>query len=213
MEGLMPLFGAAALAGLAGSPHCVGMCGGFVTASGGGPRQAAWHLGRASTYAVLGGALGSLGWALPWPWLGHALAAVMLVFFAGRLAGLIPELGPKLPFLSRWGGFWARQSGLGGRYAFGLVTGLLPCGLVYAALALAVGGGSPGAGALAMLAFAAGTTPLLAGASAGLRALTRRFPKARIAIAAGVLLLGLGALAVRPRAPAPGAVQAPPSCH
>lgn len=213
MEGIIPLMGAAALAGLAGSPHCVGMCGGFVAASGGGLRQAAWHMGRATTYAILGAAAGSLGWALPWPWMGHVLAAVMLFFFAGRLAGLVPELGPKLPFLAKWGGFWARQTGLGGRYAFGMVTGLLPCGLVYAALALAVGGGSPLAGALAMLAFAVGTTPLLAGAAGALRALTQRFPRARLAIAAGVLLLGLGALAMRPPAPAPGAVQSAPACH
>lgn len=197
MEGLIPILGASALAGLAGSPHCVGMCGGFAASSGGGARQLAWHLGRLSTYATLGALAGSVGWALPWPWLGHAVAAVLLIWFAARLADLVPALGPKLPFVARWGAFWARRQGLGGRFAFGMVTGLLPCGLVYAALSMAVTAGSPAGGAISMLAFGAGTVPMLAVAAGSLRLLLQKFPRARLAVAAGVLLLGLGGLAMR----------------
>jgi hypothetical protein len=44
----------------------------------------------------------------------------------------------------------------------GVVNGLLPCGLVYAYLALAAGAGGSLRGALAMALFGLGTMPLLA---------------------------------------------------
>ena len=50
------------------------------------------------------------------------------------------------------------------RYALGLVLGLLPCGLVYGALAAAAGTGGMLDGALAMAAFGAGTVPALVAA-------------------------------------------------
>ena len=54
------------------------------------------------------------------------------------------------------------------RYLFGMANGLLPCGLVYAALALPVALGSAPLGALAMVLFGLGTVPALATLAAGL---------------------------------------------
>lgn len=99
MGGLtLAALGGPLLAGLAGSPHCVGMCGGFAVAAAGGPRgrasALAWSAGRLSTYAVLGALVGAFGGALPGPgWVGTAIAAAFLVYFAARLAGLVFGLG------------------------------------------------------------------------------------------------------------------------
>jgi sulfite exporter TauE/SafE len=49
-----------------------------------------------------------------------------------------------------------------GPAVFGALTGLLPCGLVYAALTAAIGLGSATNGALFMLAFGLGSVPALA---------------------------------------------------
>ena len=60
---------------------------------------------------------------------------------------------------------WARPLfaspfGLRG-WLLGMALGFIPCGLLYAALAAAASGGNPIAGAAGMLAFAAGTVPML----------------------------------------------------
>ncbi|RMF69040.1 MAG: sulfite exporter TauE/SafE family protein, partial [Alphaproteobacteria bacterium] len=59
--------------GLLGSGHCIGMCGGLVTAlsvtetgrRGGWPFQLLYHLGRTMTYVGLGALIGWLGSLLP----------------------------------------------------------------------------------------------------------------------------------------------------
>ena len=59
-------------AGIAGSFHCIGMCGGFACALGGDPRgrsatavrHALYNTGRLTTYCFLGGLAGGLGWAI-----------------------------------------------------------------------------------------------------------------------------------------------------
>jgi sulfite exporter TauE/SafE len=78
----------------------------------------------------------------------------------------------------------------------GLLLGLLPCGLVYGALAVAAATGSALSGALAMLAFAAGTAPALMsigviGRAFGVR-LSGRWQRAPLAI--NTLVVGLLAL-------------------
>ncbi len=56
---------------------------------------------------------------------------------------------------------WLRGA-LGGMLGLGLLTALLPCGVLYVAFARAVTAGSAIGGGLALLAFWAGTVPLLA---------------------------------------------------
>lgn len=186
---------------LGGLSHCVGMCGPFVLAQAGalsagpGPALARargsmllpYHLGRITTYALLGGLVAGGGGAVTRAagvaWL---LAAVLvlaaLLFLRQGLVGLFPRLaaGTGGGFGAGWGRMltrplrplFARPGGING-YLLGLALGLLPCGLVYAGLASAMGTGQAWAGMVMMAAFGAGTVPallaigLLGGAAAG----------------------------------------------
>lgn len=196
---MIPSLTAAALAGLVGSPHCMGMCGGFAAACGSGnDRGAAWHLGRLSTYAVLGAIAGAVGAAIPGPgWIAAALSVVLLTWFALALAGFVQEPRFRLPGLTRLATRGAGASDFGSRFVFGLANGLLPCGLVYAALAIPVASGEPLVGALSMVAFGLGTVPALVAMTLGLRTVLLRDIRWRRALAAAVLLAGLTSIGLR----------------
>jgi sulfite exporter TauE/SafE len=182
---------AAFLLGLLGSlGHCVGMCGPITLLLGrgralAGPQLALAHLGRITTYALLGAGVGLLGLAARGPHGGHAhgvvapagltlaqgglalLVAAAALYQALALLGRAPSPELLLAGLTRrWGRAMRRSGGEGPlrHYAAGLLWGLLPCGLVLTALLTALVAGSPGGGALAMLAFGAGTWPALLGA-------------------------------------------------
>jgi len=135
-----------------------------------------YHAGRLATYTGMGVAAGWLG-ALRLPQVvpGLLLALAASVFMVLALQRLQPALaqgrGPratKFAFtgMAGWGsgigGIAARLSSAGrpGGVAIGLALGLLPCGMVYAALAAAAAGG-PVAGGAGMLAFGLGTVPAL----------------------------------------------------
>jgi sulfite exporter TauE/SafE len=72
-----------------------------------------------------------------------------------------------MPFAMKAG---ARQDALG-RLLLGACWGLVPCGLVYSVLATAASTANPVSGALAMLAFGAGTLPAMVGLTAAAPAL------------------------------------------
>ena len=204
--GLWPALAGAALAGVMGSPHCVGMCGGFAVATGTSPGgMVAWTVGRLSTYAVLGAIAGTVGALLPGPgWVGTVLAGAMLLWFSARLAGVSAGPSRSLPGVFRLAGGLLARGGVMGRFAFGAVNGLLPCGLVYAALAFPVELASPVEGAVSTVAFGMGSVPALSVAVVGLRRLTGRSLWARRMVALVVLLTGLGSLALRADMGTPG---------
>ncbi|UCC24336.1 MAG: sulfite exporter TauE/SafE family protein [Gemmatimonadales bacterium] len=190
---------AATLAGLIGSPHCIGMCGGFAVACTTGPdRGAAWHAGRLATYAGLGATAGAVGAVLPGPgWVAAALSAALMVWFSLVLAGVVKEPSFRLPGVTRIATRAAAEPGTGWRFLFGMATGLLPCGLVYAALAIPVASGNPVAGAVAMVGFGLGTVPALAVVTLGVRSFALRNLAVRRLVAVGVLLAGLGSIGMR----------------
>lgn len=195
----MQIIIAAAMAGMLATPHCAAMCGGFATACA-RPRSglAAWHAGRLATYAVLGSLAGTVGGSIPGPaWLPGALAVTMLVWFAAALAGLAPQPSLRVPGLTRAATRVAGSRGIVARTAFGSLTGLLPCGMVYAALTMAVAAGSAATGALVMLAFGAATIPGLTVLSIGLQRIALRGLWTRRAVALLILLLGLWSISVR----------------
>ncbi len=142
---MIPAITAAFVAGLIGSPHCIGMCGSFALACGGRVSQtAAWHGGKTLTYASLGALAGLLGDAVPGPsWIATVLSAALVVWFAAGLAGLTPEPTLRIPGLTRLATRAAMRGDLGSRFVFGMATGLLPCGLVYATLGISVASGTP----------------------------------------------------------------------
>jgi sulfite exporter TauE/SafE len=196
---MLPFLLTAFLGGLAGSPHCVAMCGAFASACAvHRPGFAAWHAGRLVSYATLGAVAGAAGQFIPGPpWVPAVLATGMLLWFALALAGLVREPAIPIASFSRLGRRLAGRPGLVPQFGFGVINGFLPCGLVYSALSLPVALGQAGPGAMAMLAFGAGTIPLLSAAALLLRRVTAASMPRRRLLAAVVLLLGLAAIGMR----------------
>jgi sulfite exporter TauE/SafE len=207
---------AAWLTGLAGSGgHCLGMCGGIVGALGVRARTgfrgvgvlAAAHLGRVLGYVAAGGAAGFLGATLFGAALGEHGAAVLRLCAALVIAatGLQLVLGrPLLGTLERGGArLWRRLAPLARRMlpprdaahalAVGALWGFLPCGLVYAELAVAAASGGAAAGGAVMAAFGVGTSVGLSALSALLQSLgLARVPRRA---AGGLLLLFAASMA------------------
>lgn len=182
----LPVLVAALLAGLLGSGHCFGMCGGIagaLGAIGSDGRKSAWapgllfNLGRVASYALLGGvtavALGGAGelFDVPkWARLLRLGTAVMILLIGLRFlfdlrvldrleragAGLWRVVQPLAVKLSA-------RPGLVGRLLLGLCWGLLPCGLVYSILLTAASTATFASGCLVMLAFGLGTLPSMLG--------------------------------------------------
>ena len=164
----------ALMLGLVGSLHCAGMCGPLALAlpPAGNTTPAyvlgrvVYNLGRIATYCVLGLVFGLVGAAL-WlagiqRWVSIALGvALLLGLFASRkLVRWNPVILIVDQLKSRMSGL-LRQRSLGSLAVLGLLNGLLPCGLVYAACAGAAATGGVLAGAQYMAAFGAGTVPMM----------------------------------------------------
>ena len=198
---LMALLGAGFLVGLVGSTHCVGMCGPFAATAA---RHQGWRgvlpysMGRWATYATLGVVAGSLGAVLATlRVVGFGVSALILVAVALQLAGVLPEPKWTQGISRRLMRLAGPLGPNGARMVLGFSTALLPCGLVYAALGVAVTAGSPVGGALVMIAFGMGTTPLLIALGAGFRRLTKQGRGARQVMAVVVAVVGLWTLAQR----------------
>ncbi len=206
------------LMGLLGSlGHCVGMCTPVTLLlsrpaqqSPTTPPSRTWvfllHLGRLTTYAGLGAVAGLLGHALQQatrnlrPLQGGLalLIAAVLLYSGLALGGWLPSLETLWSGgIRRWGRAVRKVSHITApkpihAYGLGLLWGLLPCGLVYAALLLAGATGQPFQGALAMFLFGLGTVPAMVGM--GWLALRHDFTRRgvwRYAMATLFLLFGL----------------------
>jgi sulfite exporter TauE/SafE len=208
------------LVGLLGSTHCLGMCGGIVSALTFGlrddlrrspwtlgPYLLAYNAGRISSYAIAGAIAGAIGagafGVLPSSavrWAVKLVTGGFMVALGLYLAGW----WPGLQTLEKLGGvLWRRIEPHGRKLlpvdhplkalAFGLVWGWLPCGMVYAVLAWALVAGSAGQGAALMLAFGLGTLPMLLtiGAAAEWLKDFVRYPWVRRGAGLTVLLFGL----------------------
>lgn len=175
----LPLLLSALLLGLAGSGHCLGMCGGIACALGLQQHRrpllalSLYNLGRITTYTLLALLFGA---ALQHtlhrhPWLAPSLrtaAGLLLVAMALHVAQLwsgvlqLERLGarwwqpiqrlvkPLLP-ATRW---WQVL-------LLGLLWGWLPCALVYSTLVWAAAQADGVQSAMLMAAFGIGTTPAL----------------------------------------------------
>jgi uncharacterized protein len=100
-----------------------------------------------------------------------AIAAGMLLIYQGlRAAGWLPAFFSQSSTPCLASGFFRqflRQPGASGVFLAGVITGLLPCGLLYGMLALATSTHSLPLGAVTMIVFGLGTAPamILAGLS------------------------------------------------
>lgn len=179
----MPEIWLAFSAGLAGSGHCLGMCGGIVGALALSRRDAnaagrfmfnlLYHAGRVCTYALLGLTVGLAARA---GMVDELRPLVRWLFLAANLfvaaIGLFTALGVRALDISAldgsgWGFLRGQILRLRGSSSVlaalptGLLMGLLPCGLVYGVLIAAATSGSALKGGGMMLAFGCGTLPAL----------------------------------------------------
>lgn len=164
--------------GLLGSFHCIGMCGpialalpihnykGWQKVAG----SLSYNTGRILTYAVLGTALGFIGQIFRIAKIQQVLSITMgVVILLAVLLPFVIKSRPSFynPFYSLVGKLKSRFSkqlkkrSFGSLFGVGLLNGLLPCGLVYLAMAGAVATTNFGGGALYMAAFGLGTLPLM----------------------------------------------------
>lgn len=201
------------LTGLLGGGHCIGMCGGIVTAlSLNLPDQRrgfillAYNAGRMASYVLIGALLGGLAEAgltllqlRPLQLALYLLANVMIIGMGLYLAGLSPAV-TRIEALGK--PIWRRLQPLlapllpvrhpGQALLAGALWGWLPCGLVYSASLTALASGSAAHGALAMLAFALGTLPNLLAMGVFASTLKSWLQKRPVRLAAGLAVVGLG---------------------
>ena len=167
------------LGGLAGSAHCLGMCGGFPIALAAGGhgrpvlRQAVYNLGRLNTLVVVGALSGALGASLVATVAVRAaeralalVAGTAMVLIGLEVLGVVGGL-TRYPAAAVQG--WIRRPlagvmrspSLAAPLALGVFNALLPCQLIWAFAARAAATASIGAGMLTMLAFGFGTVPAM----------------------------------------------------
>jgi sulfite exporter TauE/SafE len=172
------LFIAAITLGLVGSFHCAGMCGPIALAI---PLDnSSWisrltgafiyNLGRAITYSLMGAIFGliSAGFAMAGfqKWVSILMGVIMVISvifpslyknrfdFEKSTFSFIGKLKMKL-------GKLLNMRSLKALLFIGILNGLLPCGLVYIALAGALANGSALSGSVFMFIFGLGTLPML----------------------------------------------------
>ena len=215
------------VASLVGSVHCIAMCGPLVGMHGGARtlRLALIHaLGRLTTYASLGLLAGLVGRAVD---LAGRLAQVQRI--ASIVAAVVILTWGVLSIAVAVG--WRDEANLQGElfrrglvqvrrrrpatraWLVGALTGLLPCGWLWAFVVSAAGTASPLAGAAVMTVFWLGTVPAMTGVLAFggplIAALRKRLP-----IVTAVVLIAVGLVTLASRWPDAGASGvARPSCH
>jgi len=215
--------------GLLTSFHCVMMCGNMVLSyavkgNEEGPLvrrmmpHFAYHSAKIVSYTLVGLLLGSLGAFISQgtrSWV-SVIAGVYMVLLGLNMTGKFPvlqHLTPRPPrFLMTALSKLRRkansdaaegESTIATPLTFGLMTGLMPCGPLQAAQIAAAGAGSTFAGGAAMLGFGLGTMPLMLGYGAVASFLSGRFKK-RMAFAAAIVVIGLGAVMINRGATALG---------
>ena len=218
MTELLPLLSAALLAGLLGSAHCLGMCGGIsglfaVNAGVASLRQQVpfaliYNVGRITSYAVLGIIVASVGSVIvkasPSFAIGIRLFSGIIIILVGlrvafdlRLLNAIERMGGKL---------WSKiapaaqklvpVSSLPKAFGLGLLWGWLPCGLVYSVLMIAATSAQPAAGAATMIAFGVGTMPAMVLTGLGAARLSELMRRRRTRIGLGLLIVAMGLVTI-----------------
>lgn len=171
------------LTGLLGTGHCIGMCGGLVSAlslSEAG-RQGGWffhllyNLGRISTYTFIGAVVGWLGSALAYTDRFKIMTRSLLIgsdifviliglgtagLFAWLTVSRLDFPGPMKAMTMAVGGL-RRLPPAVAALPLGLLFGFIPCGYLYAVAITAAQSASIATGALMLFAFGLGTAPAL----------------------------------------------------
>lgn len=174
----MELYTIALMTGLIGSLHCIGMCGPIAIALPLGHKSwfskvlggITYNLGRVLTYALLGALFGIVGQGLEMvglqQWTSISMGSLMIlsVIFPALFHGKIQFERLLYGFTGKLKSAFRRLftlSSLPSLFLIGLLNGLLPCGLVYVAIAGAINTNHPWPGVLYMTLFGLGTIPVM----------------------------------------------------
>jgi len=212
-----PILLTAFTAGILGSLHCAGMCGGIATALGMGLRETSasgkpavaalfYQFGRISSYVVAGVIAGSVGDILTQSDSLKFVTIYLRLFSAAFMVGLGLYLAGWFPFFSTIEKIgtpvWKKISPISKAflpvkhlhqaYALGFLWGWIPCGLTYSILLWAITAGSSLEGGLLMLAFGLGTLPAMLPMTLGAGKIHRIVKQAAVRIIAGVLVVAAG---------------------
>lgn len=174
----MAILLSALVLGLMGSFHCAGMCGPIAIAlplhGNTVPQKifggALYNIGRTITYGVMGAIFGMLGQGVEMIGFQQKISVIMGVLMI--VSVLFPALFKNQYSMDKsWFSFVGKlKKSIGQMFSIrsfsslfiiGLLNGLLPCGLVYMAIAGAIGTGGVVLGSLYMILFGLGTIPMM----------------------------------------------------
>lgn len=198
--------------GLVSSTHCIGMCGGIMGAltmaipadakAKRGFILVAYNLGRITSYAFMGllaGLFAEQIAALGGITILRVIAGLLLIAMGLYLADWWRGL-TKLEALGRY--LWVYIQPVGKHLMpvnnipkalfLGALWGWLPCGLVYAALAMAMTQPAPMMAASAMLAFGLGTLPAVLAAGFAAQQLTRLLQQRQVRMGLALIIIVFG---------------------
>lgn len=175
---MIQLFFMAFMIGIVGSFHCVGMCGPlalvlplsnnhfFAKLSG----AFIYNAGRIVTYSVFGLIFGLIGQTAALfgfqQWLSIGTGALILLFiimpkkYKMQSSTANCTNGFFAAIRTRLGRLFTKKN-KSSLFVIGLLNGLLPCGLVYMAVAGAIAAGDTGSSILFMASFGLGTLPVM----------------------------------------------------
>lgn len=175
---MMTFLWTAFIVGLAGSFHCVGMCGPIALALPGGfstritliGSRLLYNLGRVVTYTFLGALFGIIGQTFALAGFQQALSiglGILLLAIALFSLDLESRFLSFLPVqqFTKWLkiglGRFLKGKSYSSLFFIGLINGFLPCGFVYIGLFGAMASGSVMKGMFYMTFFGIGTIPLM----------------------------------------------------
>ncbi len=194
--------------GLVGSVHCAGMCGPLALALPAASTtrsrflasRLAYNVGRILTYCALGALFGVVGKTFVLAgvqrWASIGLGLLLLAgLFGSRRFALWAPLAALVNTLKLWMGALLRERSTASLGVLGMLNGLLPCGLVYAACAGAAASSGSLAGATYMATFGLGTVPMLLAISCSGRLMPQSW-RARLYKAVPVSVCLLAALLI-----------------
>ncbi len=191
---------------VAGALHCAGMCGGLIGCVACSNGRVAWeravlyNTGRTLSYIMLGCAAGLLGVTLQRVSLFTEVqivltttAGFLVILFGLHLGGWIADPLSRFALPINKVLVWLRNNSGPNRnitaLALGIANGLLPCGLVYAALSVALIQSTLPQSVAVMAGFGAGTFPAMMITPWLLARGTRRNVTAPLRIAAVVVVI------------------------
>jgi sulfite exporter TauE/SafE len=167
------------IAGFLGSGHCLGMCGALVSGyfMNAGKQRSYWpylsyQVARISVYGLIGVAAALLGVVLvaggvfgKIQSILQMLIGLVVIGLAFGILGWLPWQGSlrllPLQWLRKGYAVSRRQGPLGGALLAGLLNGMMPCPLTFAMAVKATTAPSVLGGGSLMLAFGAGTLPMM----------------------------------------------------